>query len=333
MLNRSWVWLWSGIMACGLLLIAQPAFAQKWANDMFQKTDYDFGTVAKNAEVNYRFELTNIYKENLVIRGVRSSCGCTTPTLSQNVINSRESGYVNAKFNTDRFVGSRSAIITVMIDKPYPAEVQLRVKGVIRNDVVIEPGFWNFGTIADGTETRKTLQIDYRGRMPNWEIVDVLSAYDKVRISKKQIRRQPGFVSYNLTARLLPGVETGVNQAELILVTNDPSNRQIPVTLAANVISAVQVLPASLDLGDLEPGQRVTKQVLVRSQAGCSIAGVECECPEVQTEVPQGENKIHRIPVTFIAGDQAGPISSKIRVTTADGTVRDVRLTANVVVR
>jgi len=318
------------ILCCGAFS-ALPCYGQKWANDMFADREYDFGMVAKNADTVYKFEFKNLYKDDVVIRGVRSSCGCTTPSITSTVLKSHETAFVVAKYNSDRFVGSRSATITVMIDRPYPAEVQLKVTGFIRSDIVLQPGNLNFGSVSEGSQPQKVIQIDYRGGKSDWQIADVQSAYPNVRVSKKELFRSRDLVSYSLTARLLPGAEIGVNQAELILVTNDPGNRQISVNLEANIVSPIQITPIALDLGEVKPGQRVMKHVLVRSDQGCTIKEVDCPCSDVVVTKPVGQKKLHRIAVVFTAGSETGLITSTLRVVTDTGTVKNVKFSANIV--
>lgn len=310
-----------------LALMGQPVFAQKWADDMFDTREHNFGTVVKNADAVYEFKFTNPYKEDVVLSGVRTSCTCTTPTLTSTRLSSHEQAAVVAKFNTDRFVGQRSATITVMIEKPYRAEVQLKVSGIIRGDVSIEPGKINFGTVASASEPTRTIQIDYRGGRRDWEVRDVLSAYGHVKVSKTEITRQPGLVSYQLTARLLPNAKVGVNQAELILVTTDPSNPKIPLSLSANVIAPFQVTPTSLDLGEIAAGETVTKHVLVRSTKLCEIQSAECDCPDVEVAKPSGEKKMHRIQVKFTA-KESGEVNTSLALKTSDGAVQEVPIHA-----
>ena len=68
-------------VACFLgLLVCSPAFAQEWADKMFDHAEHDFGILAKGAKVEHRFTITNVFKENLEIASIHSSCGCTDPT-------------------------------------------------------------------------------------------------------------------------------------------------------------------------------------------------------------------------------------------------------------
>ena len=94
-------------------IISMPAHAQDWARKMFKVHEHDFGTVARGSEQKFRFELTNLYKEDVVIDSVRASCGCTIPSIEKQTLKSLESGAILATYNTKSFVGSRGATVTV----------------------------------------------------------------------------------------------------------------------------------------------------------------------------------------------------------------------------
>src|SRR5437764_536898 len=95
------------LMALSLNVAA--ASAQDWAEKMFAETSHDFGAVARAAKVEHRFVLTNQYRDDVHIAGVRSSCGCTMPRIEKDTLKSREQGAIVAAFNTSAFSGQRSA--------------------------------------------------------------------------------------------------------------------------------------------------------------------------------------------------------------------------------
>ena len=136
-----------------LLLVAapcSPAFAQKWATDMFAQTSYDFGVIARGAKAEHRFKIENIYVEDAHIKSVKSSCGCTTPTLTKDRLKTWDTAEVVVAIDTRRYLEHKDATITVVFDKPFPAEVQLQVHCNIRGDVVVQPGVVDFGTVLQG---------------------------------------------------------------------------------------------------------------------------------------------------------------------------------------
>jgi hypothetical protein len=102
---------------------------------MFPATSHDFGVVARGSKAEYAFIFENLYVENVHIASVLASCSCTTPEIKTPTLKTHEKGVVLAKYNTSGFIGTKGATVTVTIDKPFPAEVQLQVRGTVRGDV------------------------------------------------------------------------------------------------------------------------------------------------------------------------------------------------------
>lgn len=146
-----------GSVACGLAFsaVAASASAQEWAEKMFAVKTHEFGAVARAAKVEYAFEIVNPYKEDIHIASVRTSCGCTIPRIQKDTLKSWEKGAIIAEFNTRAFSGQRGARVTVTIDRPQYAEVQLQVHGYIRTDVVVDPGQVAFGQVPAGDAPRR----------------------------------------------------------------------------------------------------------------------------------------------------------------------------------
>ena len=222
--------------------VASPVQAQQWAKKMFTETNHDFGTVARAAKSDFVFELQNIYKETIHISGVRASCGCVTPSIVKPTLETWEKGGINVKFNTHSFLGRRSATVTVTIDKPYFAEVQLLVKGYIRGDVVFDPGTINFDTIEFGEGATKTVNVNYAGR-GDWKIVDIRSANTNLLVEPVETQRFNGRVGYQLKVQLKPGAPVGHFNDQMILVTNDRNSKQIPLSVEGTDLFATDRQP------------------------------------------------------------------------------------------
>src|SRR5205814_4693350 len=133
------------------LAFVPAASAKEWAQKMFQETSHDFGHVARGAKAEFAFELQNVYEEDVHIADVRTSCGCTTPTITKSTLKTWEKGTIVATLNTRSFVGQRNSTLTVIIDKPFYAEVQLTIAGTIHSDVDFQPGVAALGDIEQGT--------------------------------------------------------------------------------------------------------------------------------------------------------------------------------------
>ena len=321
-------------IGCFLLLCTgQTATAQMWANKMFETTEHDFGVVARNSKQQFRFTLKNLYVEDVHIVGVRSSCGCTSPIIEKETLKTYESGSIIAVYNTQSFLGSKSATVTVTIDKPFYAEVQLSIKGFIRSDVVFNPGSIQFGEVVQGSIVERPLDILYAGRN-DWKIIDVRSSYPHFEVELDEKQRSANRVSYSMLVRLKKDAPAGYLQDELTIVTDDPKNKTISLVVQGRVISPLTVSPATLILGSVEAGSMVSKRLVVRGTAPFRITEIECNDKCLKIAAPQEAKKFHLLPVQFIAGDESKQLVEKITIKTdlSGGTKATCVLTATVTV-
>lgn len=314
-----------------VLATAQAAAAQDWAVKMFDRTSHDFGTVARGAKAIGVFKIQNLYEETVHIAGVRSSCGCSTPTIVNPTLKTFETGEIHVQFNTASFLGYKSATITVTIDQPFYAEVQLQVHGYIRSDVVIHPGVVQFGNVDQGEKAEQRIAVNYAGRS-DWQLVDVQSAYPHVEVEVAQTANSGSQISYELLVRLKGDAPAGYLKDQLVLVTNDNRSQQIPLTMEGRVVPSITVSPAPLYLGDLAAGEKVTKQLIVRGKHPFKIVDVSCADGSFEFSANRSDAKsLHMVAVTFTA-NQLGKIQQpiQIRTDTSDGVAASVVAYANV---
>jgi len=308
--------------------------AQEWAEKMFSTLDHDFQTVARGADTVYKFEIKNIYKQDMHITGVRSSCGCTSPTVEHGDIKTHEKGYIVARFNTRTHVGQRGATLTVTFGAPYAAEVQLHVKGNIRGDIVFNPGAIEFGDVAETQQKVQEVAVEYAGR-DDWKITDITNDNDNFEVELKETQRAAGRVSYKLFVRLKPGLPVGYVKDQLTVVTNDtrPGNQRIPLIVNGRVRPEFSVTPERLVLGELEAGKQLTKKIVVRGVEPFKIVDVTCgeqDCFDFKTDTES--RTVHFVEVTFRAGEAPGKLQTPIRILTDRGENRGATCIASATV-
>jgi len=97
----------------------------------FAKTDYDFGQINEGQVVEYEFSFTNIGKSDLLIRKIKSSCGCTTVEPSDKVIKPGKTSSFKASVRTKGLSGRNSKSITVISNDPVNPTVVLRISGIV----------------------------------------------------------------------------------------------------------------------------------------------------------------------------------------------------------
>ena len=296
------------------LAAIHPAWGQSWATKMFPVRQHDFGTVARGAKAEYAFEFENLYKETIHVAGVRVSCGCTSAHVTKATVPSLEKSSILATFNTRSFVGQRGATITVIIDQPYYAEVQLRVDGYIRSDVVFDPGEVDFGSVGTGESVERHIRVVYAGRS-NWTIQDVRSANEHLEVELSEPQRSPGRVTYGMTVRLKPTAPVGFFQDQLVLITDDRYQDQVTLAVQGRVVSALTVAN-DLVLGTVRHGETVTRNLVVRGKQPFRITGIECDDDRLECSTDSQSKRLHVVAVKFQAGEEPGDFRSTITVQT-----------------
>ncbi len=303
-----------------LLLGSSNVFGQQWALDMFSETNHNFGTVLKGAKTEYRFQFHNPYNETVHVVGVRSSCGCTTPTVTNNTVKTFQKSEIVATLNTGSFTGHRAATLTVTIDQPFSAEVQLTVWGDIRGDIAVNPGLVDLGTVDQGQGAERRVTVTRYGRS-DWQINDVRSVNTNFEVEVSDPVRAGSQVSYDLTVRLKKEAPPGYIHDQLILVTNDSQNSQFAIDVEGSVNAELNVSPQTLTLGTVEAGHTVTKPLVISSSHKLfRVAEVHCDDSAFRFKVSSDKpSKVQIINVTFTAPNKPGKLAQKLRIITDAG--------------
>ncbi len=305
-------------------LAAAPSFGQEWAQKMFKVKDHDFGSVARGAKVEFPFTFENIYMEDVHVSHAYSSCGCTSVRVENPLVKTYEKGNIVATFNTNSFSGQRGATITVVIDRPFYAEVQLQDRGYIRSDVDVQPGSVQFGSIDQGTGYKQFVDVTYSGGRDDWKLVGLRSDSPHITAKAYETSRNYGQATYRLEVHVDKAMPAGYLDDHLTLLTNDASAQQIPVLVEGRVTPAISVSPAALFMGVVQPGQEVTKTLVVTSKNPFRILSITCEDPKsfrFDLSKETAGAKLHQIPVTFVANPGAGRVVKTIKIKTDQGEI------------
>jgi hypothetical protein len=324
------------VLAAAAIVItasANSCFAEAWATKLFSETKHDFGTVARGSDTSFKFAAKNIYKQDIELVSVSSSCGCTTPTIDKKTLKTGEIGYVIATFNTRTFTGIHGATLTVNIrwndnGNWLNGEAQLRVDGNIRGDIVFTPGAVKFDSIDQGTKAEQKVEVTYAGRS-NWKIVDVRGASDGIEVELTQTQRYSGRVAYDVLVRLKDTAAAGYFNDQLVLVTNDEENPRIPIFVGGRIVPQISVSPESLLLGDVTQGQQISKKIIVRGKKPFKIVSMQCndeDCFQFKTDSESKDR--HIVDITFNAKKNAGSVKEVIRIATDLGAKLEANLTA-----
>ena len=205
----------------------------------------------------------------------------------------------------------------MIVDRPNPVEIDLNLTCFIRTDIDLTPGQIDFGTVRRSDKpSSAALTLTYHGIKPGWEIVQMKTQSVKVKaVAEKLNRAVGGLNQWTVTATLQPDLANGYFKDEITLLTNDSPPQPIPISVVANIHSAVRVTPSIINFGPVRSGQSVSKTVHVRSSSPFTITKLEADRADLAAvEQQTGSLPDHAVNVTIQGPAEAGPFHGIVTI-------------------
>jgi hypothetical protein len=300
------VWAASGV---------QPLAAQDWVYQALPERSYDFGTVARGSKILHTFRLVNRSNREIHIADWRTKCGCTEVRVGAREVPPGTQTVIEAVIDTSKFQGYKASGLTLVIDRPSVIEVDLNLTCFIQGEVTMNPGQVDFGIVRKGERTATAaLTLYYTGARADFAVTRMRTRTSD--LSAKVQKSSEGLAQFVLTASLSPTIEPGTFRDEITLFTNDPAVPKIPISVTAQVQSAVTVSPSVLNLGHVRPGQVITKTVLVRAALPFKLTELKANDDLSVTPDPDGSRAVHTVNLTFKAPARPGPYHAVCEIAT-----------------
>jgi hypothetical protein len=296
-----------------------------WSQKILENVhrDHDFGVVAKASLQKTIFEFTNSLDAEIQLANARVSCGCTKVQILTPSVKPGEVGQIEARLDTNNFVGQRGATVTVGASKVGSgyneySELRFSVKGMIRTDVVFDPGVAEFGDVSFGSPAERVVTIKYAGD-PRWTIKDVVSTNPNIHVEFAETLRDAGArrVDYQMTIRMSEEQPEGMVNDMLMLTTNDSSNSKISFPMIANVTRPIDA--ANINLGMLRSGETYERKLIVKGKQPFEITQVSSDNSLLKFQPDAGSKTLHIITYEFEAAKE-GLVKDQIRIRTSDPT-------------
>ncbi len=99
---------------------------------VFEETSFNFGTVTEGEKVNHTFKFKNAGKQDLVIRKISTSCGCTVVDKKTEIIKAGESSAFDITFNSAGKSNRQNKSITVICNDPSNPQQILHIVGDVK---------------------------------------------------------------------------------------------------------------------------------------------------------------------------------------------------------
>jgi len=284
-----------------------------WAERMFSQLEHDFGVVTKGADVRCRIEIRNQFGEPIKLHSVKTTCSCTTPTLSSNLLQPNEVGYLDLQLNTVKHTGKKSPNIDVVLSFGQSASVTVRIpiQAYIRGDVEADD-LIDFGVVSAGKAQSKATSITYHGSAP-WRITGVQENGLGVKVTVGNAVRNGRGLSYPLTVTLGSDLPVGKFERSVIVKTEEPTKSYVTLRVRATIEPKYVVASPNLNVGTVRPNSTVTKKVVIRSSAPFTIEALEASQGRTTADLSKMAPKtVHVLDVRVQAPEAPGQFTEEL---------------------
>ena len=318
----------------GLVLLLAAAGLQAGSTDLFPETAKDFGTSPRGPVLTHYFPVKNTTAQPITLGQPRVSCGCVSASVGKNVLAPGESTFVVAMMDTKRIPQANvTKTVTVFVTVQSAGrveEVQLRVTSVARDDLVMAPETFAFGTVRQGqggkVTTKLTLYSD-----PNWQVTEAESSGIYIKATAKKLDKlvNEAGVSYEVTATLDPACPVGNWTADVYVKTSAAGMQKLRVPVTVNVIAPIAVNPEAVSFGSVTAGTASDQKVML--QGGQAFKILEVKGADAELEIgPAGpaSRPVHILKLTLTAKD-AGKVSKTIEVLTDHPEQKSLKITVS----
>lgn len=236
----------AGILLPGFLFCGKAIPAENGPKIEFKEESQDFGRVKQGKVLTHNFRFKNVGDATLIVKNVRTSCGCAAALASKRELKPGETGEIKATFNTRGYSGENIKYVYVESNDPSARQKQLVMKASI--DVPPSPKIdlsnysVDLGLVLEGDELHTEVQIKNKGEL---ELTVTPSHRDAVYfIGGKQV--SPPFTiaakkDLQLQIKVPPRKNKGLIREYVLLRSNDPMRPNLSMYLSGYIVSKAQL--------------------------------------------------------------------------------------------
>ncbi|OGL44620.1 MAG: hypothetical protein A2161_11110 [Candidatus Schekmanbacteria bacterium RBG_13_48_7] len=266
----------------------------------FEELKFDFGKLNQNEKSTHEFKFKNTGQENLVIEGVKSTCGCTAAITSAKELAPGETGSISVTLDPGNLQGKISKAIIVNTNDPAQKTLRLQIDALVAVDIEVKPEQLFFGKkFYDETETKQIFLVNH---MENKELQISKIESDPKTTNLTWKFNKIDSNKFQIDVTLMKGSAPGSFNPSLIIYTNSEKQPQIRVSVKAEILGDIVVNPERISFGVIVPGEAVIRKVEIfhRASSNFKITKVTTDISKIVTELKTLEpGKRYQLTVTI----------------------------------
>lgn len=290
----------------------------------FAKLVHDFGPIDDASALECEFPFQNTGDAELVISGVKPSCGCTTTELDRDRFAPGESFAIDVEWAPKGF-GKQSKTINVRSNDPANPYIQLTIKADIEPLVRLAPPRADFGDVRALRE--HVIDVVAQRSDPGIRILDASSSSPFVIPNVIVDDEGNTILKIVLSDRAPKGRFNGsvnVHVGGTPAGATEPVRYEMSLPVAATLFQFIRPDPNAFLVGRVDPGGRVRHAIRLLHVDGAPFEVLAADV----TGVPAGGLSVHAEPFSEGAvrgvelvlqgsvGDYLGLLRGKVQVVT-----------------
>jgi len=280
---------------------------------------HDLGQMAQGSVHHLKSLLRNDGTAPLVIRSVKSDCGCTTAELPDSLLLPGQAAPLEITFAARNFSGHVLKQVFVETNDPGMPRASIRISAYVRPWVRVDPGRLEFGNVPRGTTPELTAMVK-SARADTLRIL-ALEADPEIFSVRTEQEMAGDSLVHRLHFRVRPDARTGVFRTHAEVTTNHRQARDLRIALNGQVHGFFRTDPTSVSFGQLRAGATRTRELrLIGTGTGRrELLSATCTEPRIGLEtqaVRDGHEYFVRL--TLPADMPPGSVKARLVLETDD---------------
>ncbi len=279
---------------------------------------FDFGSALEGKLVNHVFKIKNAGDGYLDIRGVKTSCGCTTGTPTKTHLGPGEESEIAVAFDTHFQKGHQVRTITALTNDPNNPSVAMTMQGVIKKQVEASPSEISFGTVRQGTEDTKEFVVNDVVGGGGFDVGPLSNSNSSIKVvQQKRTDGKPGAL---IKVSLLKTMPVGPFDDTVKVTTN---RVPLQVDVFGTVTGDLNIEPAQVSFGIVPRGQDVVRIIKLSNQGAraVKVLDIASSSPAVVASAEAvSAGKEYKVTVMLRRGTPDGQLRGTLTIKTDDPT-------------
>lgn len=309
----------AALSAANLAAIAQqppPTYAPRIACDM---PIYDFGEQDDAFPVIHEFTIRNDGNAELMIRNVKTSCGCTAATPAASQLPPGGQTSIRVSLNLQGKRGAQSKSISVESNDPSNPMYILYLNGTAVSEVYLEPSYVTFSNMSASNSISREVRAFSRSPMTHITNLVCDSPFFRAELLEPKSATQAV-----IRVSVVPPLPGGQTRSTLHVYTDHPQRREVQATIVAMVLPEVRVLPDQINIRG-QPGtmQNAALLLIPGTVRDYKVLSVQAPFPQTQCQFRMTTPGTYRVDISNLpVGPQVD--GKKILIRTSLDTLREI---------